>query len=152
LGEFHIDGLVHITSLDNDYFRYDEVKQYLIGENSGVVYRLGDPVEVKVASVNLDERKIDFLLDGAHGKAIKRSANRKPSRRKKTAGGGKTLTASDKATAQTQDKSASGDQKPSTKKTGTKKPSGRKPRASSSKTKTKGSRSKPATSSRKRNK
>jgi ribonuclease R len=147
LTEFHIDGLVHITSLDNDYFRYDEVKQYLIGENSGVVYRLGDPVEVKVASVNLDERKIDFLLDGAHGKAIKRSADRKPSRRKNTGSGKNTAGGKSPATA---DKPASSKQKPTTKKTGTKKPSGKKPRASSSKTK--GSRSKPATSSRKRNK
>jgi ribonuclease R len=62
LPEFHIDGLVHITSLDSDYYRYDEVKQHLIGERGGMIYRLGDPLEVKVASVNLDERKIDFIL------------------------------------------------------------------------------------------
>lgn len=62
LPEFHIDGLVHITSLDSDYYRYDEVKQHLIGDNSGIIYRLGDQLEVKVASVNLDERKIDFIL------------------------------------------------------------------------------------------
>ncbi|MFT2092079.1 ribonuclease R [Paraglaciecola sp. 2405UD69-4] len=143
LTEFHIDGLVHITSLDNDYFRFDEVKQYLIGESSGVIYRLGDPVEVKVASVNLDERKIDFLLDGAHGKAIKRSANRKPSRRKKS---------TSKSTASSSDKTASKpkeDAKPSAQKKPTKKPTGRKSRSSS---KTKGSRNKPASSSRKRNK
>ena len=82
LTEFHIDGLVHITSLEKDYFRYDEVKQHLIGESFGTVYRLGDPVEVKVASVNLDERKIDFLLDGVEGKNIKKTAGRKTSRAK----------------------------------------------------------------------
>ena len=144
LAEFHIDGLVHITSLDNDYFRYDEVKQYLIGENSGVVYRLGDPVEVKVASVNLDERKIDFLLDGIHGKAIKRSANRKPSRRKKSSTDKQTAT-SGKTSGKPSDKPAASDKSSSTKK-----PAGRKPRSGSSKTK--GSRNKPASSSRKRNK
>lgn len=63
IGEFHIDGLVHITSLDNDYYHFDEVKQCLIGESYGTVHRLGDQVVVKVASVNLDERKIDFILD-----------------------------------------------------------------------------------------
>lgn len=84
LTEFHIDGLVHITTLEKDYFRYDEVKQYLIGENSGTIYRLGDQVEVKVASVNLDERKIDFVLDGVEGKNIKNSVSRKPSQAKKT--------------------------------------------------------------------
>jgi ribonuclease R len=62
LTEFGIDGLVHITALDSDYYRYDEVKQHLIGERLGTVYRLGDQLEVKVASVNLDERKIDFIL------------------------------------------------------------------------------------------
>jgi ribonuclease R len=83
LTEFHIDGLVHISSLEKDFFKYDEVKQHLIGERFGTVYRLGDPVEVKVASVNLDERKIDFLLDGAAGKNIKQAAGRKPARSKK---------------------------------------------------------------------
>lgn len=71
LTEFHIDGLVHITSLGNDYYHYDEVKQYLIGENFGTTYRLGDPVRVKVAAVFLDERKIDFLLDMPQGKSPK---------------------------------------------------------------------------------
>jgi ribonuclease R len=81
LSEFHIDGLVHITSLKNDYYQFDAVKQYLIGESSGTVYRLGDPVEVKVAAVNLDERKIDFLLDGVQ-LPDKRPSKRKPSAKK----------------------------------------------------------------------
>ena len=61
--EYHIDGLVHITSLDDDYYRYDEVKQTLSGESGARQYRLGDQLEVKVAAVNLDERKIDLVLD-----------------------------------------------------------------------------------------
>lgn len=63
LPEFHIDGLVHVTSLGNDYYNYNEVKQCLVGESLGQVFRLGDQVTVKVAAVNLDERKIDFMLD-----------------------------------------------------------------------------------------
>lgn len=63
LSEFHIDGLVHITTLTNDYYHFDETKQYLIGESGGTVFRLGDQVQVKVVAVNLDERKIDFLID-----------------------------------------------------------------------------------------
>ena len=63
LSEFHIDGLVHITTLTNDYYQYDETRQYLIGESGGTIFRLGDQVEVKVIAVNLDERKIDFVLD-----------------------------------------------------------------------------------------
>ncbi|MEM0910686.1 MAG: ribonuclease R [Pseudomonadota bacterium] len=62
LPEYHIDGLVHITSLGQDYYHYDDVKQCLTGEHTGISYRLGDPLEVKVAAVNLDERKIDLIL------------------------------------------------------------------------------------------
>jgi ribonuclease R len=85
LSEFHIDGLVHISALKNDYYQFDAVKQYLIGESSGTVYRLGDPLEVKVAAVNLDERKIDFLLDGVQlpdkRPAKRNSAAKKSSKR-----------------------------------------------------------------------
>ena len=66
LTELHIDGLVHVTSLKNDYYHYDPIKQALIGESQGKRYRLGDSVRVRVKSVKIDERKIDFtLLDGA---------------------------------------------------------------------------------------
>ncbi|PKF49788.1 ribonuclease R [Enterovibrio nigricans] len=64
LNELHIDGLVHISNLDNDYYNYDMVSQKLVGESSGRIFRLGDQVTVKVLSVNLDERMIDFGLDG----------------------------------------------------------------------------------------
>jgi len=66
LNDLHIDGLVHVTSLSNDYYHYDAVRQVLQGESSGTSYRLGDSVRVKVQSVNVDDRKIDFtLLDGS---------------------------------------------------------------------------------------
>ena len=61
--EFGIDGLVHISTLENDYYRFDELKQRLIGESSHRVFRLGDALRIKVAGVNLDDRKIDFVLD-----------------------------------------------------------------------------------------
>ncbi|PSH25777.1 ribonuclease R [Yersinia pseudotuberculosis] len=62
LDDLFIDGLVHVSSLDNDYYRYDNIGQRLIGESSGVVYRLGDTVEIRVDAVHMDERKIDFAL------------------------------------------------------------------------------------------
>lgn len=62
LDELFIDGLVHVSSLANDYYQYDAIGQRLIGENLGNIYRLGDAVQVKVAAVHLDERKIDFML------------------------------------------------------------------------------------------
>ncbi|WCE29943.1 ribonuclease R [Vibrio sp. SCSIO 43137] len=62
LSELHIDGLVHISTLANDYYQYDAIGQKLIGESSGQIYRLGDCVKVKVLSVNLDDRQIDFEI------------------------------------------------------------------------------------------
>ncbi|WP_045107200.1 ribonuclease R [Legionella hackeliae] len=60
LNEIYVEGLVHITSLRNDYYAFDAVKHRLVGERSGHVYRLGDKMSVMVARVDLDERKIDF--------------------------------------------------------------------------------------------
>ncbi|MEE4246729.1 MAG: ribonuclease R [Kangiellaceae bacterium] len=60
--EFHIDGLVHVTSLGRDYFHHDAAKQMLIGELTGISYRLGDEVTIEVSSVDLEDRKIDFEL------------------------------------------------------------------------------------------
>jgi len=57
----YVDGLVHITALRNDYYHFDPIGHRLTGERSGRVYRLGDPFRVKVAQVNLEERKIDFV-------------------------------------------------------------------------------------------
>lgn len=90
LSEFHIDGLVHISSLENDYYHFDEVKQCLVGEATGTRYRLGDVLEVKVAAVNLDERKIDFTLDQPKGRgARKASPAKKKSHSKDNAGAAK---------------------------------------------------------------
>ena len=55
-----VEGLIHVTSLRNDYYRFDPVGHRLQGERSGQTYRLGDGVRVRVTRVDLDERKIDF--------------------------------------------------------------------------------------------
>ena len=62
LDDLFIDGLVHVSTLDNDYYRFDAVGQRLIGGSGGRTYRLGDSVEVRVDAVHMDERKIDFAL------------------------------------------------------------------------------------------
>ena len=61
LDELLIDGLVHISTLKNDYYHFDADRQRLVG-GSGIIYRLGDKVKVRVINVNLDEKKIDFAL------------------------------------------------------------------------------------------
>ncbi|MFT6984656.1 MAG: ribonuclease R [Psychromonas sp.] len=62
LNDIHIDGLVHVTSLLSDYYIFDAGKQTLKGERTGRTYRIGDVLQVKVLSVNLDDKKIDFEL------------------------------------------------------------------------------------------
>ncbi|HFQ5143913.1 TPA: ribonuclease R [Vibrio vulnificus] len=68
LTELHIDGLVHISTLANDYYQFDPIGQRLIGESFGHIYRLGDAVKVKVLAVNLNDKQIDFELVGTSRK------------------------------------------------------------------------------------
>ena len=67
LNDIFVEGLVHITELSNDYYRFDPVRHCLEGERSRKIYRLGDSVEVRVVRVNLDEKKIDLQMLGAEG-------------------------------------------------------------------------------------
>ncbi|MGK7313495.1 MAG: ribonuclease R [Candidatus Longimicrobiales bacterium M2_2A_002] len=62
LDRFFVEGLVHVSSLGDDYYVFLEDKFALVGEHTSKQYRLGDRVTVQVASVDLEERKIDFVL------------------------------------------------------------------------------------------
>ena len=62
LDQIFVEGLVHVTSLQNDYYHFDAIKHRLVGERSKKVYRLADQLRVKVVRVNLDDKKIDFEL------------------------------------------------------------------------------------------
>jgi ribonuclease R len=62
LSDIYIEGLVHVTSLNNDYYQFDATGHRLTGERSRKVYRLGDKVNVKVVRVDLDEKKIDLEI------------------------------------------------------------------------------------------
>ncbi|NCA88700.1 MAG: ribonuclease R [Gammaproteobacteria bacterium] len=77
-----VDGLVHITALDNDYYHYNPIGHRLTGERTGIVHRLGDRVRIQVAAVNLDERKIDFVL-AKRAEQAKGEPSAKPRRRRK---------------------------------------------------------------------
>ncbi|AFL72577.1 ribonuclease R [Thiocystis violascens] len=74
LDEVHVDGLVHITALDNDYYHFDPIGHRLHGERTGMVYRLGDRLRIQVAAVNLDDRKIDFVPVPVTGSGGRKSA------------------------------------------------------------------------------
>ncbi len=60
LDELHVEGLVHVSELGSEYFRYHETAHELRGERSGRRLRLTDRIEVQVARVDLDARRIDF--------------------------------------------------------------------------------------------
>ncbi len=62
LNDIFVEGLVHVSGLNNDYYHFDPVKHRLIGEHSNKIYMLGGEVKVRVARVDLDERKIDFEM------------------------------------------------------------------------------------------
>lgn len=90
LKDIYVEGLAHISTLQNDYYQFDPIKRALLGERSGRRYRLGDPVRVKVARVNLDEREMDFQLMDEMGEPNKtkqakpkNAKSKKPKKKKK---------------------------------------------------------------------
>ncbi|HVT36197.1 MAG TPA: ribonuclease R, partial [Nevskiaceae bacterium] len=90
LDDLYIDGLVHVSSLKNDYYEFDAKRQRLVGSRTRMVYALGERVHVRVTRVSLDERKIDLELTGSksHSTSDQRGTpasraphGKKPSRR-----------------------------------------------------------------------
>jgi ribonuclease R len=65
LDEVYVEGLLHVTDLGNDYFIHDKARHEMVGERTGVRYRLGDRLTVKVVRVDLETSRIDFTLVGA---------------------------------------------------------------------------------------
>ena len=88
--ELPAEGFVHISALSDDYYRFDKAGHVIKGFRSGNTYRLGDPVQVAVASVDVDRRELDFRLLGKKGGASRgKAAKGKPAKRGKPAHGGK---------------------------------------------------------------
>lgn len=78
LQEIFVEGLVHISTLPQDYFHFDATSHQLHGDRTGIRYRLGDQVKVKVVRVDLDEKKIDFeLLQSSKQKSSKKKSSAK---------------------------------------------------------------------------
>lgn len=145
LSDLHIDGLVHISTLANDYYQFDPVGQRLIGESFGAIYRLGDSVKVKVLSVNLDDRQIDFeLLETSRklrgkGKTAKKRAaeaqkKAKAKKRAATKGNGKASPSIEPTVRhESAERTGSIDKKPKATKARKKKPNSKPKKAKSSK-------------------
>ncbi len=58
-----VEGLVRVSSMDSDYFHYDEYNHSFVGERTKMRYQIGDKVTIKVKSVDLEKRNIDFVLE-----------------------------------------------------------------------------------------
>ena len=90
LADIFVEGLVHVTALKNDYYHFEPARHRLVGERGRTVYRLGDRVRVRVARVDLDDRKIDFeLIESGPGPG--RRVARGPGQGKKRRAGGRRL-------------------------------------------------------------
>lgn len=71
LEDVYVEGMVHVTNLDKDYYEFDPVGHRLVGERTGQTYRLSDKVEVQVVRVDLEDRKIELELAGTQASDAK---------------------------------------------------------------------------------
>ncbi|MEC7119417.1 MAG: ribonuclease R [Pseudomonadota bacterium] len=79
LNALYVDGLVHVRNMGNDFFEFDQSSQSLNGRGHGQRFALGDQLQVKIAGVNLDDRKVDFELVRqltSAGRAVRQKAPR----------------------------------------------------------------------------
>ncbi len=85
LVDVYVEGLVHVSALNSDYYHFDQAKQRLLGERSGTSFQLGDTVVVQVVRVSLDDKKIDLeLVEGssrAKRRAVKSNTPLKPAKK-----------------------------------------------------------------------
>jgi ribonuclease R len=79
LDAMYVEGLVHITELGGEYFRFDEARQELRGERTGIRYAIGTRVRVQVSRVDLDGRRIDFRLVDEGQEALARAGRERAS-------------------------------------------------------------------------
>ncbi len=79
LNELMIDGLVHVTSLPNDYYHYDAGRQQMVGERTGRSFGLGESMRVLVQRVDMETRRIDFRpAELAHEAPMRNRVGRRP--------------------------------------------------------------------------
>lgn len=89
LAEVYVEGLVHITTLPDDYYQFDPVKHALHGERSRRRFALGDAIIVQVARVDLDQREIDFVLPDSMYQGKKSKGGRLSQKNRKEKNGNK---------------------------------------------------------------
>ncbi len=108
LDAMYVEGLVHITELGGEYFRFDEARQELRGERTGIRYALGSRVQVQVSRVDLDGRRIDFRLVSGNDDLVLRAM------RDKTGGAGAAIEGTETVARGGKSRHKRGDDAPST--------------------------------------
>jgi ribonuclease R len=85
--EHYVEGLVHVSSMADDYYRFVEQQHVMLGENTKKVYRLGDKVRVQVVRVDMERRQVELglveILDTVRRDERRRGAPRSKLRSKK---------------------------------------------------------------------
>jgi ribonuclease R len=76
------EGFIHVTSLSDDYYRFDAATHSLTGHRQGNAFRLGDRIRVAVARVDVDRRELDFRVVGHEGRPPERSKAKRPAKHK----------------------------------------------------------------------
>lgn len=84
-----IEGLVHVSFMTDDYYRFDERQLAMIGERTGKVFRIGDEIDIRVSNVNKEERAIDFEIIGMKVSRPRPSGEKKIFKANSGAGGRK---------------------------------------------------------------
>ena len=143
----YVEGLVHVTSLRNDYYHFDPIKHCLMGERTQQKFSLADRVEVRVVRVDLDEKRIDFDMISSGSDAGRKRGGKQSGKKLKSS-----RRSANKVKAEGRKKDKRGNKKDSKKSRSTTKSSGRKKsKKSLSKSKTaKSARKKSTTKSKQR--
>jgi ribonuclease R len=84
LDDLYVEGLVHVSELGKDYFHFDAAKHMMLGERTGVRYRLGDRLQVRVVKVDMESTKVDFVL---HEEEVEEGSGKKSSKEKELSAG-----------------------------------------------------------------
>lgn len=74
LDDVYVEGLVHISDLGQDYFKYDKDRHQIVGERTRKKFQLADRVTIKVVRVDIETSKIDFTLSNEPARRAKEEA------------------------------------------------------------------------------
>lgn len=80
LVDHYVEGLVHVSTMADDYYRFREQAHALFGENTRKLYRLGDPVRVQIVRVDMERRQIDLGLEDVLERVRRDERGRGPAR------------------------------------------------------------------------